>query len=361
MTEGNQRILKPKTEKRNNMTASLLIKYKWIVATVIVGVIWKLISIYRNRINPDIKERFSTGNEKAKVNVDTWGRYVQIRPAQFVFDCPEQYYQYISNKFNKYVISHQFKKSNREIRYIFENFPNMVQLKKSEHWKIKFGIAGDGKIVELALNENFSNIRIIGTQGVGKTNLSKILIQQVSLNFKVIVVSTKISDFSEFKNQNIELINPNKDADLLRLLKLTSDLKNKIIEEKNCQTWIVLDEAIKDLMIHGYEQKTPREKTKESIVENINYFLSLGRKFRCFLQINTQDENIKNEAKLDLARVGNIISGRISNQASADLYGIPSSIAPRRDLTNGKLIFATQSNRECFVFKAFLFKPARTQ
>nr|BFD65107.1 hypothetical protein HAGR004_01290 [Bdellovibrio sp. HAGR004] len=345
------------------MISTLLIKYKWIIAFITSLIILKIISWVRNKINSDIEKRFSSPEEKAKVSVDLFGRYVQVRPAQFVFDSPERFYPYLFNKFNRYVIAHQFKKSNREIRFVFEAFPNLIHLKEKdiEPMKIKFGVSGERKIVEMDLNDNFSNLRLIGTMGIGKSNIAKILTQQVSNAFNVVIVSTKISDFSDFKNQGIELLNPNKDSDLERLLNLTNELKTKIVNEENCRTWIILDEAIKDLMVHGYEVKKPREKIKETIVENINYFLSLGRKFKLFLLINTQDENIKNEAKLDLGKIGNVISGRITNQASADLYGIPIGIAQRRDLTNGKLIFATQSNRECFVFKSYLYKPKGTQ
>lgn len=339
------------------MIYTLLIKYKWVIVSVAIIAIGKLILFIRNRINADLETRFSSPEEKAKVRLDLFGRYIQVKPAQVVFDNPERYYPYIANKFGKYIIAHQFKKSHREIRFIFENFPAVVHLKNIEPMNVKFGVGGNKKEIKTRLGDNFSNLRIIGTQGVGKTNLSKILIQQVSPIFRVIVLSTKISDFNDFKNQGIELLNPNKDDELEKFLNITNELKEKIIKEETCRTWIVLDEAIKDLAIQGWEQKKPRQKTKESIVENINFFLSLGRKFRLFLLINTQDENIKNEADLDLARIGNIICGRITNEASANLYGVPIEIAKRRDLTNGKLIFATQDNRECFVFKAYLYKP----
>ncbi len=341
------------------MITTLITEHKWAVVAVVLILVIKLIQIFRNRINADLEKRFSSPEEKAKVRVDLFGRFIQVKPAQFVFDTPERFYPYIANKFGKYIIAHQFKKSHREIRYIFENFPKLVHLKNPEPLKVKVGISGDKKEIGIKLAENFSNLRIIGTQGVGKTNLSKILIQQVAQNFRVIVLSTKISDFGDFKNQGIELLNPNKDEELEQFLKITEELKEKIIKEETCRTWIILDEAIKDLAVQGWEQKKPRQKIKESIVENINFFLSLGRKFRLFLLINTQDENIKNEAGLDLARIGNIICGRITNEASANLYGVPIEIAKRRDLTNGKLIFATQDNRECFVFKAYLFRPLR--
>lgn len=343
------------------MIYPLILKYKWLCLSVAVGLIWKLFLIYRNRINNDIEKRFSSSEEQAKVKVDLLCRYVQVQPAQFAFDNPERFYPYLSHKFGKYIISHDFKKSNRVIRFNFENFPKVVYLKKIDPPKIKFGVSGSKKEVRIILGDNFSNLRIIGTQGVGKTNLSKILIQQIETQYKVIVLSTKISDFSDLKSENIELLNPNKDDELERFLKITSDLKNKIINEQSCRTWIILDEAIKDLAIQGYEQKKPREKIKDSIIENINFFLSLGRKYKLFLLISTQDENIKNEAGLDLARIGNVITGRITNQASADLYGIPITIAQRRDLTNGKLIFATQDNRESFVFKAYKFKKVETK
>jgi hypothetical protein len=339
------------------MIYPLLIKYKWVIISVAIIAIGKLILLIRNRINADLETRFSSPEEKAKVRLDLFRRYIQVKPAQIVFDNPERYYPYIANKFGKYIIAHQFKKSHREIRFIFENFPDVVHLKNVEPMTVKFGVGGNKKEIKTRLGDNFSNLRIIGTQGVGKTNLSKILIQQVAPIFRVIVLSTKISDFNDFKNQGIELLNPNKDDELEKFLNITNELKEKIIKEETCRTWIVLDEAIKDLAIQGWEQKKPRQKTKESIVENINFFLSLGRKFRLFLLINTQDENIKNEADLDLARIGNIICGRITNEASANLYGVPIEIAKRRDLTNGKLIFATQDNRECFVFKAYLYKP----
>ncbi len=339
------------------MIYPLLIQYKWVIVSVAIIAIGKLILLIRNRINTDLEMRFSSSEEKAKVRLDLFGRYIQVKPSQVVFDNPEKYYPYIANKFGKYIIAHQFKKSHREIRFIFENFPDVVHLKNVEPMSIKFGVGGNKKEIKTRLGDNFSNLRIIGTQGVGKTNLSKILIQQVSPIFRVIVLSTKISDFNDFKNQGIELLNPNKDDELEKFLNITNELKEKIIKEETCRTWIVLDEAIKDLAIQGWEQKKPRQKTKESIVENINFFLSLGRKFKLFLLINTQDENIKNEADLDLARIGNIICGRITNEASANLYGVPIEVAKRRDLTNGKLIFATQDNRECFVFKAYLYKP----
>jgi len=338
-----------------------LTEYKWVIVVGVVLVVGKLILFFRNRINADLETRFSSPEEKAKVRRDFFSRFIQVRPAQFVFDNPEKFYPYIANKFGKYIIAHQFKKSHREIRFIFENFPDVVHLKNIEPMTVKFGIGGSKNEVKTKLGDNFSNLRIIGTMGVGKTNLSKILIQQVSPIFRVIVLSTKISDFNDFKNQGIELLNPNKDDELERFLKITEELKEKIIKEEICRTWIILDEAIKDLAIQGWEQKKPRQKTKETIVENINFFLSLGRKFKFFLLINTQDENIKNEADLDLARIGNIICGRITNEASANLYGVPIEIAKRRDLTNGKLIFATQDNRECFVFKAYLFRPLRGQ
>lgn len=339
------------------MIYPFLIKYKWVIVSVVIIALGKLILFIRNRINSDLETRFSSPEEKAKVRRDLFGRFIQVRPAQFVFDNPEKFYPYIFNKFGKYIIAHQFKKSHREIRFLFEDFPQTVFLKNLEPMKIKFGVGGSRKEIGIKIGDNFSNLRIIGTMGVGKTNLSKVLIQQVSPIFKVIVLSTKISDFNDFKNQDIELLNPNKDEELERFLKITNDLKEKIIKEESCRTWIILDEAIKDLAIQGWEQKKTRQKTKETIVENINFFLSLGRKFKLFLLINTQDENIKNEADLDLARIGNIICGRITNEASANLYGVPIEIAKRRDLTNGKLIFATQDNRECFVFKAYLFKP----
>lgn len=341
------------------MITSLITEHKWAVVAFVLILVIKLIQVFRNRINTDLEKRFSSPEEKAKVRVDLFGRFIQVKPAQFVFDTPERFYPYIANKFGKYIIAHQFKKSHREIRFIFENFPKLVHLKNPEPLKVKVGISGDKKEIGIKLAENFSNLRIIGTQGVGKTNLSKILIQQVAQDFRVIVLSTKISDFGDFKNQGIELLNPNKDDELERFLKVTEEQKEKIIKEETCRTWIILDEAIKDLAVQGWEQKKTRQKIKESIVENINFFLSLGRKFRLFLLINTQDENIKNEAGLDLARIGNIICGRITNEASANLYGVPIEIAKRRDLTNGKLIFATQDNRECFVFKAYLFKPLR--
>ena len=326
-----------------------------------IGLVWKLFLIFRNRINADIEKRFSSSEEQAKVKVDLFGRYVQIKPAQFAFDNPEKFYPYLSHKFGKHIIAHDFIKSNREIRFTFEDFPKIIYLKKLDPPKIKFGISGNKKEVGIILGENFSNLRIIGTQGVGKTNLSKILIQQVEDHYKVIVLSTKISDFHDLKSETVELLNPNKDEELERFLKITNSLKEKIINEQACRTWIILDEAIKDLAVQGYEQKKPREKIKDSLIENINFFLSLGRKYKLFLLINTQDENIKNEAGLDLARIGNVITGRITNQASADLYGIPIAIAQRRDLTNGKLIFATQDNRECFVFKAYKFKKVETK
>lgn len=338
------------------MIYPLIIQYKWICLSVVVILIWKLVLIFRNRINADIEKRFSSSEEQAKVKVDLFGRYVQVRPAQFAFDTPEKFYPYLANKFGKYIIAHDFLKSNREIRFTFENFPKVIHLKKVDYSKVRFGISGDKKEVGIILGDNFSNLRIVGTQGIGKTNLSKILIQQVEQAFRVIVLSTKISDFYDLNNDRIELLNPNKDDELKRFLTITTELKEKIINEQPCRTWIILDEAIKDLAIQGYEKKTHREEAKDLIVENINFFLSLGRKYRLFLLINTQDENIKNEAGLDLARVGNVITGRITNQASADLYGIPIAIAQRRDLTNGKLIFATQDNRECFVFKAYKFK-----
>lgn len=338
------------------MIYPLIIQYKWICLSVVVVLIWKLVIIFRNRINADIEKRFSSSEEQAKVKVDLFGRYVQVRPAQFAFDTPEKFYPYLANKFGKYIIAHDFLKSNREIRFTFENFPKVIHLKKIDSSKVRFGISGDKKEVGIILGDNFSNLRIVGTQGIGKTNLSKILIQQVEQAFRVIVLSTKISDFYDLNNDRIELLNPNKDDELKRFLNITTELKEKIINEKPCRTWIILDEAIKDLAIQGYEKKTHREEAKDLIVENINFFLSLGRKYRLFLLINTQDENIKNEAGLDLARVGNVITGRITNQASADLYGIPIAIAQRRDLTNGKLIFATQDNRECFVFKAYKFR-----
>jgi hypothetical protein len=338
------------------MIYPIIFKYKWYLISISIFVVLYLINKIRNFIYQDIATRFSTAEEKAKVKVDIFRNHVQVKPAQIYFDNPEKYYPYLSNKFGKYVGSHQFKNLRTEIKFIFEKFPDKIYLKKLDTNKLKFGIDCLKRPAELILDDNFSNLRIIGNQGIGKTNISKICIQQIQKNYKVYVLSTKISDFDDFKNSNVDLLTPNKTENLQLFLKITDELKEKIKNEQPCKTWLILDEAIKDLTIDLYEKGSEREEYKKKIVENINYFLSLGRKFKLFLLLNTQDENIKNSANLDLAKIGNFICGRFSNETSANFYGIPAELSSRRDLTNGKLILATQQNRECIVFKSYLFK-----
>ena len=79
-----------------------------------------------------LERLLSSSEEQAKVKVDLFGRYVQVKPAQFAFDTPEKFYPYLANKFGRYIISHDFLKSNREIRFTFENFPKVIHLKKVE-------------------------------------------------------------------------------------------------------------------------------------------------------------------------------------------------------------------------------------
>ena len=338
------------------MIYPLILKYKLYLILIGIFIVLFLINKIRDLFHQEISKRFSTAEEKATVKVDIFRKYIQVKPAQIVFDNPEKYYPYLANKIGKYVGSHQFKKLRTEIKFVFENFPENIFLNRLEPNRLKFGIDCFKKPLELVIDDNFCNLRIIGNQGIGKTNISKICIQQIKNNYKVYVLSTKISDFDDFKNSNVDLLTPNKTEHLQNFLEITDELKEKIKKEQSCKIWLILDEAIKDLTIDLYEKGTDREDLKKKIVENINYFLSLGRKFKLFLMLNTQDENIKNSANLDLAKVGNFICGRFSNETSASFYGIPAELSQRRDLTNGKLILATQQNRECVVFKSYLFK-----
>ena len=256
----------------------------------------------------------------------------------------ENEYKFIGQVFGGKVIAHKAK--GNWITFYFERFKSEILIpnKKRRVFEIALGQDGLGKEVIINIKDK-SGIRLCGRPGSGKSFVLKTIYQQIKSGEKFILTS-KPQEFNDYEALQIY------DAtDLERLTDFLNKIEDVCLAVKNKvkaqPIYIFLDEAQQDLRETADKS---RNQIIQSIVDNLNYLLGVGRAYEVFLIIATQTDTLK-ETKLDVRQLPILVSGKLHSDYTCDYYGIPKEIGFRDDLHKGKMVFSDEGNWK--IFKAY--------
>lgn len=256
----------------------------------------------------------------------------------------ENEYKFIGQVFGGKVIAHKAK--GNWITFYFERFKSEILIpnKKRRVFEIALGQDGLGKEVIINIKDK-SGIRLCGRPGSGKSFVLKTIYQQIKSSEKFILTS-KPQEFNDYEALQIY------DAtDLERLTDFLNKIEDVCLAVKNKvkaqPIYIFLDEAQQDLRETADKS---RNQIIQSIVDNLNYLLGVGRAYEVFLIIATQTDTLK-ETKLDVRQLPILVSGKLHSDYTCDYYGIPKEIGFRDDLHKGKMVFSDEGNWK--IFKAY--------
>lgn len=256
----------------------------------------------------------------------------------------ENEYKFIGQVFGGKVIAHKAK--GNWITFYFERFKSEIFIPNKKRKAFEIALGQDGLAKEVIINiKDKSGIRLCGRPGSGKSFALKTIYQQINSGEKFILTS-KPQEFNDYDTSQIyDATDLERLKDFLdKIEKVCLDVKNKL---KPNPIFIFLDEAQQDLRETADKS---RNQIVQSILDNLNYLLGVGRAYEIFLIIATQTDTLK-ETKLDVRQLPILISGKLHSDYTCDYYGIPKDIGFRDDLHKGKMVIADESNWK--IFKAY--------
>lgn len=256
----------------------------------------------------------------------------------------EKEYKFIGQVFGGKVIAHKAK--GNWITFYFERFKKEIPIPNKKRKTFEIALGQDGLAKEVIINiKDKSGIRLCGRPGSGKSFVLKTIYQQINFGEKFILTS-KPQEFNDYDTSQIyDATDLERLTDFLdKIEKVCLSVKNKL---KPHPIYIFLDEAQQDLRETADKN---RNQIIQSIVDNLNYLLGVGRAYEIFLIIATQTDTLK-ETKLDVRQLPILISGKLHSDYTCDYYGIPKDIGFRDDLHKGKMVIADEGNWK--IFKAY--------